>query len=114
MKVTVRMIESVMKSKKMSLRRFAIETNISRTFLSEMFNGKKKVGLSTEIKFLTYIDQNDKAWFVANITPSSEMDLNEGEVELLKLLRVFPKIKEKVLDNLKYRAKVKLKDKQFN
>jgi len=42
------------------------------------------------------------------------MDLNEDEVELLKLLRAFPKVMEKVLDNLKYRAKVKLKDKQFH
>jgi len=113
MKVTVRMIQSVMKSKNMSLRKFALETNISRTLLSAFFNGKRNVGVATEYKFLEYIEKSERAWLVANITASSEMDLNEDEVELLKLLRAFPKIKEKVLGNLKYRAKVKLKDKQF-
>ena len=108
-KVTIQMIKSVMESKRMSLRKFASVTNISKSTLSELFRGKRNVGLMTEMRFLDYLEKNDIGLFVASIVSSSEIYLDEDEIELLKLLRAFPDVKCKVLEHLKYKADLKLK-----
>lgn len=113
MEVTVQMIKSVVESKKMSLRKFSLETGISTSQLSFLFRGERKIGFLTEHRFLEYIKKSEKAWLIANMTPSTKLDLSEEEVELLKLLRAFPDVKEKVLSSLRYKSRLKLKDKQL-